>query len=286
MKLGFLILGLLLCLLYVSSCKSPASIDANQNEPQRFSDAFLSRMYTESMEECYSYMFDHSTSFECRGTSYGTYCAGIKGMVLYSSFARVELDYLSQEKGIDKVDYNDFYDIQKFELLAAGLPVFSSGQKKFKAWGIQKNGRQDFHHYNPAFMQWAFKHLVPQPNTLIADVKAVELYQAVFSRYFRMMAETHQYLLHKGYSQEVSAYQRRWADQSFDGLRYLNERYATGFESYRAIKGVSTMTAPMAIGFWLRRKIDGTDQILWKGISDFLKIYDGEWYRNKLHAKK
>jgi hypothetical protein len=268
------------------SCKTNQNKEDFSAETSRFSDEFLGQLYAESMQGCYEYMFDYRTSFEHNGSNYGTFCAGLKGMVLYSGFDRAVLDFLAVEQEIDKTKFKGFYDLQKFELLAEGLSVFRSGQKKFNPWGIQKDGIQDFHHYNPVFIQWALQNLIPDPQCLIGDVRAIELYRGVFSRYFRMMAESHQYILRKGFDKETKAYQDLFAGKSFDGLRYLDERYGGVFKSYQKIEGVSTMTAPMAIGFWLRRKIDGTDQIFWKGLTSFLKKYDGEWYGETLTDKK
>ena len=39
-----------------------------------------------------------------------------------------------------------------------------------------------------------------------------------------------------------------------------------------------------SVGFWLRRGIDGTAEVVWKLMDKIMREYDGEWYLAHLEA--
>jgi hypothetical protein len=38
----------------------------------------------------------------------------------------------------------------------------------------------------------------------------------------------------------------------------------------------------MAIGFWIRRGIDGTADELWTGLTKLMQLYDGSWWQARM----
>ena len=62
----------------------------------------------------------------------------------------------------------------------------------------------------------------------------------------------------------------------FDGGQYLHTKYATMSKSIypAALKVNYGYTPAMAIGFWLRRGIDGSAPIIWAALKAFLKRFD------------
>ncbi|MBD3242698.1 MAG: hypothetical protein GF331_19055 [Chitinivibrionales bacterium] len=75
-------------------------------------------------------------------------------------------------------------------------------------------------------------------------------------------------------------------DPQFNALTYLAKRYGPDgnigghLHSSYGVDDSNTdhpFTPPMAMGFWLRRGIDGTDSVLWDGLSELMTRYDSDW---------
>jgi hypothetical protein len=76
------------------------------------------------------------------------------------------------------------------------------------------------------------------------------------------------------------ARQRRdaWKKGGQDALDWLMERYQEWLPAYPHQADGTSQTAQMAIGFWLRRGLDGTHTELWTGLRKVLLSYDREWF--------
>lgn len=190
----------------------------------------------------------------------GMFMAGSRGILFYGSLASC----MGEMTGVDNQRFSDLSRIARF----AGIAVLSSEGK--------------FRSFNPEIIRWGYEHLIPAPSTEVGGGTAQQRYERQFTRFFRMMAEVYLTLLKNdksknNYDSEQLAY-RQAIDEDQDGLSYLSKRYAGWLPDYDVQRDWVSLTVPMAIGFWLRRGIDGTRGELWIGLKKVLRLYDGTFY--------
>ncbi len=266
---------------------STTSADPKSNEPSiaRYSDADRTTLFNEASKGCYDYAYLESSQVsEYGGYPPGHYISGIKGLVLYCDF-REAIQSLLTSKGIFCDAPTDFYELRSFECLSGGIPLFTTGEKTFSAFGISRNGKADFHHYNPEFVSWAVENLIPHPGTNIQGKTANNVFLRTYARYFKMMTETYVYLQQEGLSEASSNYKAQFGDASFDGLAYLKERFSGAVPAYAQAYDYTNMNSSMAIGFWLRRDIDGTIDEFWNGLTRVMLAYMPEWFKEHVDPK-
>ena len=138
-----------------------------------------------------------------------------------------------------------------------------------------------FCHYNPAVVRWGADHLIPHPSETIDKIKFQKFYDAVAQRFMRKMAESRM-LLEKRYDPriEIRAYESAAKEESdLSILDWLESRYKGILASYD-IEGEGLDWRPeLAMGFWLRRSIDGSADEIYHSIKKIMLLYDAEWYR-------
>lgn len=212
-------------------------------------------------ESPYSYMFGGTETVNVGGKSFGKLLAGIGGILYYGDLN----ECVGRLLGKPPTSYSDN---KPFEAMS-GLSVHSDKMDETQPFGF----------YNPDIIKWGHENLIPSPSSDISGVPAQKIYDVVFSRFFRMMTEGYLYLLESGtFRQEMSAYWDMATLTNQDGIDYLQARYQGALPQYGGSWDGTTMTPQMAIGFWVRRGLDGTDAELWTGLSKAMKIYDNTWY--------
>ncbi|MBW2263035.1 MAG: hypothetical protein JRG91_13740 [Deltaproteobacteria bacterium] len=209
----------------------------------------------------YSYMFGSSAPIDVGGTSFGMLLAGIGGILYYGDLNQC----FAEQMDTGVTSYSDNKPFAKM----SGLPIHSD----------RMDGSQPFGLYNPDIVVWGYTNLIPAQTDLIAGVPAQTIYSGVFSRFFRMMTESHLYLVQSGtYRQEMDAYWKMANQTGQDGIDYLQARYQGTLPDYGGSWDGTSMTPQMAIGFWLRRGLDGTNEELWTGLKKVMLRFDGQWY--------
>lgn len=200
----------------------------------------------------YAYMFRQDDAER------GEFLAGMKGLVYYGGLAPC------MGKLADGKRYPVVGDTRPIELFS-GLGVI-----------VRDDGH--FRFFNRALVRWGHEHLIPDPDAVFGDRTARQRYRDQFSRFFRLMAEAY-LTLHdsRDYGVEQRAY-REAVEGGQDGLDYLQAHYAGWLPDLEVPADGTAMTVPMAIGFWLRRGIDGTDGELWVGLRKVLELYDADYY--------
>ncbi len=165
----------------------------------------------------------------------------------------------------------------------SGLPVFTKTVNNDTVT-MSGSSSKSFSHVNPDFVRWASRYCVPEPSMKVAGVSCRDIYRVVFSRLFRMLAESRLELAKEGaYKNEVTAYAEAMKKPGFMGVFYLEEKFAGRLPEYVC----TDMDVPpsyqpqMAFGFWLRRGIDGSSDEIWKGLAQFMTKYDGRWFASK-----
>ncbi|MEQ9298061.1 MAG: hypothetical protein RIF33_05850 [Cyclobacteriaceae bacterium] len=210
------------------------------------------------------------------------YEAGIKGLLFYSSI-KGRINFYLQHKGIELTSEDrNWGSIKHFEFLAEGIPAFQPGSGQWNNIKKEKNGDHTFSYYNPEIVVWGYNNLIPDPNTIIINEKSAQhLYSHIFFRLFRLMAESYLLLQNIGYESEIQAYKGQFKDKDFRGVSYLMNRYDSKLEKYKLSPHPHYALSPgMAVGFWLRRGIDGTSDELWEGLTRVLITYDRTWYNS------
>lgn len=275
MKTNYIFISLIFANLFLAC--SPNNSQNTGSKNKSFSEESLQKLYLTTFKGLGSHLFSQkSNKISVDNQTYGSFLAGFKGLLLYSDMDKAIEEYLAS-KNI-KYQSNDFYDVKRFELLADNIPVFKTGEKRLKTWNFWRDGKQGFHHYNPSLIRWGYNNLIPSPEMMIQDKKAKDIYKVVFARFFRMMTESYLYLQKTGFEEEWKSYESKLSMKSFRALQYLDEKYQNVLSEYHQIEHGSHMSPSMAIGFWLRRGIDGTDKTFWKGLSKFMSIYDKKWF--------
>lgn len=242
---------------------------AGQHKPRAgvgssLSQADLVSIYRAWFDSPYSYMFDQTGSkvITIKGRGYGVFLGGISGIVRYGSISEGAAVLLKLPKP------RTVYDLEPLEKLA-----------QLKIYTKKTSTIRSFNHYNPKIIRWGHQNLIPDPKGKVWGHTFQQLYDSVFSRFFRLMAESYLYLHgKKGPKKEVRAYLRAMKRRNFDGIDYLHQRYANALPGYRVPQNSTNFTAPMAIGFWIRRSVDKTDGELWLGLQKLLQRYDHTWW--------
>lgn len=216
----------------------------------------------------YEYMFDRSAPvLTVNGRSYGRFMAGIDGIVLYGGMTSAAARHL-------KLPRPRFYDLSAIEKL--------SGHKVHLR---KSNSLRTFSRFNPRLIRWGHQNLVPAPGDLLFQHTYQRVYDGVFSRFFRLMADSYLYLHRQRVPKtEARAYLRAMKRKRFDGIAYLQKRYASELQAYAVAQDGTKFTPQMAIGFWIRRSVDGTDTELFAGLQKVMKLYDGQWWKARQKA--
>jgi hypothetical protein len=173
----------------------------------------------------------------------------------------------------------------------AGTAIFASGPHNGD--DLKLDSPASFGHYNPEFVDWLVTHAVPSERGTIAQ-KAT---QASYDAHVKPLATIFWKTLSKArqdtacFAREQTAYgdliarkqlpkdyYERWfwfMNPLFcqRGLKGANDQfyYDNGFDA-----GVDGNVTKTAIGFWLRRSMDGTMDRFAKGLENLVKAYQPE----------
>ncbi len=231
--------------------------------PQDKFDDFYSIWFVSPYEYMFKYFFYQDVynvegTIYIAGNVYGQFMAGINGIVLYGGVLDCMYEYLGEDKNFR------FYDLDIVKRFT-GLPVF------------RYEGA--FGYYNSDIVVWTYTHMIPNPDDIISGRTSQEIYDVVFSRFFRLMTESYIYLNDAGiYEQEKNAYFKNVIEKEKYALGYLDNRFPEIFPQYGCQRGQSYWTEGMSFGFWLRRGIDGTDDEFWTGLKKVMLLYDKDWF--------
>ena len=142
--------------------------------------------------------------------------------------------------------------------------------------------------------------MLPAPNTPFQSTTTKEIYQSIFVHFARQLAHAYVYLVNEGIADHAQAYRHAYENDTTDyqnaGFEHLRTTYPNPIpdtsapmaqmlsDTELAQSDYGYFTPSMAVGFWLRRHIDGSDEVLWKVALDILEQYDTEWLQG-LKAK-
>jgi hypothetical protein len=209
-------------------------------------------------ERPYEYMFGHvGAPLEIAHREYGMMMAGIRGILYYGALN----ECAGRLVGRAPTSYTDTGPIGSL----AGISVTLA------------NPSLPFETVNPDIIVWARARLLPSAEQSIEGIPIQLVYDRVFSRFFRLMGESLFYLLDStSIDVEANTYIQSVDRPGIDGVGWLTVRYA-GMPAHGGSWDGTTLTAPMAAGFWLRRELDGSLPACWHGLRDVFERYDRAW---------
>lgn len=173
---------------------------------------------------------------------------------------------------------------------AAGMPIFLSGPHAAGKLDLQSRG--SFGHYNPDFVAWASQALIPGAE----DGAFRERTQSEYVAIVRPLARTHYQVWQKlqapanaaCVTAELDDYKRVVAGGKTDSGGEHYERWYHFMESgfcgsrtslydLRGTGGLNGNVVKTVVGFWLRRRLDGTAEAWHGALVRLLEAYDGPW---------
>jgi hypothetical protein len=265
-------------LLLLLSCRRiPAELPEVEPEPARTQKVFVEQQpergaappgtyapvsaQIEQLYRCwfrspYSYMFGGGEGLEVNGGYYGMLMAGIGGILFYGNLNNCAGELTGQPPGW-------YSDIAPIEALA-GVPATLPGTFQFAT-------------VNPEFIAYARQHLLPPPDQAIDGVPVQLAYDRVFRRFFRLMTVSLMTLLETA---DIAQETKQYVNDTLggqDGIGWLEARYAGRIAGFPEGQDGTTLTAPMAAGFWLRRHADNSLAASWHGLREVLDRYDATW---------
>ena len=142
--------------------------------------------------------------------------------------------------------------------------------------------KNTFGSYNPDMIRWAAANLVPKPDQIILGVSAKQVYDRIFFHAVRMYANTYIYLKRNPnrLSMEAGAYFEAMQNEDFWADGWLEERFGSALPEYENNNGIDP---PKVFGFWIRRYLDGTSQVLADELFKLLKKFDPEFVKQHRH---
>jgi hypothetical protein len=226
----------------------------------------LLAIYGHWFDRPYEYMFDRSNPVLTVGNQgYGVFLAGIDGIVLYGGITKAIAAHSQQPK-------RGFYNLRPIERLS-GLKIHRQ----------RASSERSFSRFNPAIVRWGHQNLIPDPQAGLLGQPCQKIYDRLFSRFFRLMVESRLYLQRKqSQRKEQAAYLKAMKRRRFDGIDYLQKRFSGALPNYDIDQDGTNFTPAMAIGFWIRRGIDGTADELWTGLTKLMQLYDGSWWQARM----
>jgi hypothetical protein len=204
------------------------------------------------------------------GTTMGIYAHF--ATLFRSSFPDGVRQYLKEED-----DNADSYTLRRAVSEASGLNLY------------QTTGDMNalpFDRLNPNFVNWMSNNLIPEPTEKFFGEDARKIYRVSFRRMVWMLATSYEYLSDGNHwEEEALAYRSAMETDGFYGPGYLYERYSTqdlkNTVFYKYYDEFPTndndyyyFTEEIAIGFWLRRRLDGTDDELAIFLTKILEKFD------------
>lgn len=204
------------------------------------------------------------------GHTFNSYIEGAGG-IAWSMGMKGAVDYFQDKRGAGKFPDKESYLSYAENFI--GIPLFNEE--------MQENLNVEFRCYNPEVVRWLFDNMIPDPELVIDGHKFQEIYDVIGSRYFRLMVESYLYLQRIGVDKETHRYKMAMKNRGFDGMEYFEANYGHILPDFTYPDyAFSYFTPGLAVGYWLRRSIDGSAADLYNGYLKVVKLYDPAWYED------
>jgi hypothetical protein len=153
----------------------------------------------------------------------------------------------------------------------AKMPIFLSGPHLDNQ--INSKIEDQFGHYNPEFVRWLINNALPNEE----DKAFIESTQSFYNPYMQSLAQvyfvTYLELMNREtafFEQEVQNYFSQLTTQTLP--LYYHEKYYDFAQLFE--QGYDGNVVKGAVGFWIRRHLDGTADLFYEGLNKLLRLYD------------
>lgn len=165
---------------------------------------------------------------------------------------------------------------------------YISGVNLYDPSGYEGGSELPFGRLNPAFLTWASDNLVFANDEPLFDetINLQYIYDGTFKRTLWMLAASYEYLgSGDNLDYECDLYWDAMQEEGFDGVSYLHGKYGSldssttffgkYYEQFPSGSGeYYYFNEPEAIGFWMRRKLDGSHKEVFLLLQKMLESYD------------
>jgi hypothetical protein len=181
-----------------------------------------------------------------------------------------------------------------------GIQIFLSGPHS--KYYLESNDLLDFGHYNPEFPQKLREFLLPAKH----HPKLLQLTKPIYNEWLQQTARDFFVIYQKldsnpkFFRKEADRYLLLVEESRLDPyyldrfILFLYPAYTDNEDPEEAAKfsmipGDESMDAQIVkelVGFWIRRKADGTDTEFILGLVELLSLYDPEFYEFRINSSK
>ena len=179
----------------------------------------------------------------------------------------------------------DNVDLMALEL-EAGVPIWLGGPHSSDRGPVWV--RDDFGRYNPEFVRWLVDHAIPRDEGFRDET------QSQYDRFVRPLARTHHAVLRKlreqpgCASRELDLYAKaisggtsdtsgEWGPHYENWYGFLEPGFCGRQDRHQPDGDYNGNVVKTAVGFWMRRYLDGTDKEFERGLVKLLDTYDSKW---------
>lgn len=280
------ILNFSLVIILVVACSPKVKINSTKIQKAidqtAFSTAYDTLYLNALSNHHYSYLFEPTfRSLKFSNNQLGTFVGGMKGLVLYSGLKRAILQH-NKRNGLKHTEYEDFYSLNNFNQLLPE-PLFTNRDSIAETFGFVEKDKQGFSNYNKKMVKHLHEHFIPKANDSINNYQYQTIYDVIFKRFGRNLTSAYIYLKKTGFRKETKAYKEKLDSIDFNCLEYLRNKYKMVEPAIEPTYSFTEMTPAIAIGFWLRRNMDGSRKEFWKGLSKIMYQYDRKWLIDNLN---
>ena len=230
---------------------------------------FLTTLLNDYENAQYHFQYDKPT-IQLNGKNFGKY---INFHSMFSEYGASALQNVASQMSDEETEFTLTHALWAI----SGLNIYQTQTEESEL---------PFAGLNPAFVSWAGQYLLPEPEQQFFDKSSQEIYDKMFRRMVWMLAASYEHLeASADYQSEINAYAEAMNGADFYGPGYLYERYGNVDYSTTFFNKVYDefpvgeyeyfyFTEPVAIGFWMRRKLDGSDEAVYKLLTQILEKYD------------
>lgn len=141
---------------------------------------------------------------------------------------------------------------------------------------------QPFDYINHEMIHWCWNNFYRSPNTgSFCDVSLNTIYDMVFKRMVRTLVVAYNELEGIGTENEKNWYRNTIIMEKGHAPALLNTRYILP-QKYNSDQ-INSYYYPFAAGFWIRRHIDESAQLIWEYLRIIVMDYDYDWGCKTFH---
>ena len=282
-----MLLLLIACTAQLLELSAPATAVASAKvNPAALAECYFRQPYA---GQHHRFGLPSKTPLRFRHQVFGQFSAFSKGLLYLSPtlrcLAELRIFEVNEAPPIFHLRLANFFDaIAGPSLLLDPDPVYM--QVKRRSALSYEPYACELTNYNPRAIEW-LAEWVPKPTDKVGAYTVQEVYNTSFSRVTQMMAETRLWLHQQDLVYEQSSYCKQVAidrlskqldpEQPPQLPGYLKHRYQQVLPAYGAgIRNID-FGPQLAVGFWIRRSLDGTDKAFWNTLIMVLERFDGAW---------